>query len=97
MSRSIRRWWRASSLNGVSRNSSTKRVASSSVCIRPPTEITFALLCCRPSVAVCSLQASAQRTPSTLLAAIASPLPEPPMTMPNDPGSATTASAAGRQ
>ena len=39
----------------------------------------------------------AARTPITLLAAICSPLPEPPRTMPRLPGSATVASAAAKQ
>ena len=73
------------------------RVISSTECIRPPTEITFASLCSRASAAVSSLHTSAARTPSTLLAAICSPLPEPPMTTPALPSSATTASAARRQ
>ena len=42
-------------------------------------------------------QASAARTPVTLFAAICSPLPEPPITMPRLPGSATTASPAAKQ
>ena len=50
----------------------------------------FASLCCRASCAVSRFQANAARTPATLLAAICSPLPEPPMTMPSEPGSATT-------
>ena len=38
-----------------------------------------------------SFHASAARTPCTLLAAICSPLPEPPITTPRLPGSLTTA------
>lgn len=79
------------------RKISTNFVASSRVCIRPPTEITLALLCSRPRAAVCSLQARAARTPFTLFAAICSPLPEPPMTMPSASGSAAVFSAARRQ
>ena len=67
------------------------------VCIRPPMDTTLASLCSRPSAAVCSLQASAARTPLTLFAAICSPLPEPPMTMPRLSGSAAVRSAARRQ
>ena len=74
-----------------------KRVISSTVCIRPPTERTLASLCSRASRAVSSLQARAARTPRTLLAAICSPLPEPPITTPRLPGSSTTPSAARRQ
>ena len=59
------------------------------VCIRPPIPITCALLCWRASDAVSTLHASAQRTPGTLFAAICSPLPEPPITMPRLSGSAT--------
>ena len=65
--------------------------------MRPPTAITFALLCFLASFAVSMLQASAARTPLTLLAAICSPFPEPPITIPSDPESLTTASAAGIQ
>ena len=39
-------------------------------------------------MAVSTLHARAQRTPGTLFAAICSPLPEPPITMPRLPGSA---------
>ena len=42
-------------------------------------------------------QASAARMPGTLLAAICSPLPEPPMTMPRLPGSASTARPVAMQ
>ena len=78
----IRRTCRSSPVNGVARKTSTKRVMSSTECIRPPTETTLASLCSRARLAVSSDQASAQRTPATLLAAICSPLPEPPMTTP---------------
>ena len=70
---------------------------SASVCIRPPMPITWALLCSRASLAVSTLHASAHRAPGTLLAAICSPLPEPPSTMPRLPGSATVRSAAAMQ
>ena len=93
----IRRACRSSSLKGVARKTSTKRVISSTVCIRPPTATTCASLCWRARTAVSSDQTSAQRMPVTLLAAICSPLPEPPMTTPRLPGSAATASAARRQ
>ena len=71
--------------------------ASSVVCMRPPMPISCALLCSRASDAVSVLQASAQRAPGTLLAAICSPLPEPPSTMPRLPGSATVLTAAAIQ
>lgn len=93
----MRRECRSSPEYGVVRKISTNFVHSSSVCIRPPMEITLASLCSRPSAAVCSLQASAARTPLTLFAAICSPLPEPPMTMPRLSGSAAVFSAARRQ
>jgi hypothetical protein len=44
--------------------------------------MTFASLCCRANRAVDSFQTKAARMPLTLFAAICSPLPEPPMTMP---------------
>ena len=44
---------------------------------------TFASLCCRASRAVDSFQISAARMPRTLLAAICSPLPDPPNTTPS--------------
>jgi hypothetical protein len=50
---------------------------------------TCASLCLRPSCAVSTLHASAARQPGTLLAAICSPLPEPPITTPRASGSAT--------
>ena len=64
--------------------------------MRAPTLTTLASLCSRPRPAVSSFQASAARTPGTLLAAIASPLPDPPITTPRLPGSLTTAAAARR-
>ena len=93
----MRRWCRGSSLHGVVRNASTIAVASSCVCIRAPTETTCALLCWRASDAVSVLHASAARMPATLFAAICSPLPDPPMTMPSEPGSSATAWAACTQ
>ncbi len=71
--------------------------ASSNVCMRPPTDTTCASLCSRASRAVSTLHASAARMPRTLFAAICSPLPEPPMTTPSDPGSSATACAAATQ
>jgi hypothetical protein len=46
-------------------------------------EITLASLCSRASSAVAMLHTSAARTPCTLLAAICSPLPDPPNTTPS--------------
>ena len=89
-----RRTCRSSPEKSVARNSSTSRVASPIVCCRAPMLTTFASLCCRASVAVSSFQTSAARIPLTLLAAIASPFPEPPMTMPRLPRSAAVLIAA---
>ena len=72
-------------------------MASSSECCRAPIETTFASLCWRASCAVAVFQTSAARTPGTLLAAICSPLPDPPMTTPSDPGSATVRSPTSKQ
>ena len=58
---------------------------------------TLASLCSRASSAVSMFQASAARTPGTLFAAICSPLPEPPITTPRLPGSATTRAPVCRQ
>ncbi len=68
--------------------------ASATVCIRAPILATFASLCSRASRAVSIFQTRAARTPVTLFAAMASPLPDPPMTTPRLPGSPTTAAAA---
>ena len=69
--------------------------------MRPPTETTLASLCSRARTAVSSDQTSAQRMPTTLLAAICSPLPEPPITTPRlsrpSSRSPATPSAARRQ
>ena len=46
---------------------------------------------------VASFQTSAQRTPFTRLAVMASPLPDPPSTIPRSHSPEATASAAGRQ
>ena len=78
-------------------NASASAAASSRVCMRAPMATTWASLCWRPSCAVSMLQASAQRMPGTLFAAICSPLPEPPITMPRLPGSSRTACAAATQ
>ena len=72
-------------------------MASSSECCRAPIETTLASLCCRASCAVLVFHTSAARTPGTLLAAICSPLPEPPMTTPRLPGSATVRSPTSKQ
>ena len=72
--------------------------ASAIVCCLAPMAMRFASLCCLASSAVGTLQTSAARAPRTLLAAICSPLPEPPKITPSDSTpaawSATTAIAA---
>ena len=59
--------------------------------------MTLASLCSLASFAISTLQTSAALTPLTLFAAICSPFPEPPKTMPKEPGSFAVASAAGIQ
>jgi hypothetical protein len=86
----MRRAWRGLPENAVARKVSTNDVASSRVCSRAPMLITLASLCCLASWAISARQTRAARTPSILLAAICSPLPEPPMTTPSEPSSATT-------
>ena len=93
----MRRWCRSACDHGVLRNASTIASASAVVCIRPPMPISWALLCSRASCAVSVLHASAQRAPGTLLAAICSPLPDPPITIPRLSGSATVRAAAAMQ
>ena len=63
----IRRTCRSSPLNGSARKTSTKRVMSSSECIRPPTETTLASLCSRARRAVSSDHTSAARMPLHLV------------------------------
>src|SRR4051812_1041732 len=91
----MRRTWRPPS-KGVSSQICTSVRAISSEIIRWPKEITLASLCWRPKRADSSFQHRAQRTPRTRLATIASPLPEPPSTMPRSTSPAATASATGR-
>ena len=67
---------------------------SQAVRLGAPIAMTLALLCRRASRAVSRFQHRAARTPTTLLAAICSPLPDPPITMPRLPSWATTAAAA---
>ncbi len=97
----MRRAWRSSPENGVAMKRSMNDAASSKVCWRAPMEMTLASLCSRASSAVEMFHTSAARTPSTLFAAICSPLPEPPKTTPraSTPAawSRTTACAARMQ
>ena len=93
----MRRWCRSAFDHSALRNASTISSASGTVCMRPPMPINWALLCSRASLAVSVLHASAQRAPGTLFAAICSPLPEPPMTMPRLSLSPTVFSAAAMQ
>ena len=60
--------------------------------IRPPIASTFASLCSRDSRAVYRSLQSAARAPSTLLAAICSPWPLPPSTMPRSARPSATCS-----
>ena len=91
-----RRSWRPPS-KSVSSQIRTIFSARSSGIRRSPIESTFASLWCRESWADSLFQQSAQRTPWTLFATIASPLPEPPKTMPRSHSPRATASAAGRR
>lgn len=63
---------------------------------RPPIAITCASLWSRASCANSTVLAKAARMPWTLFAAMSSPLPDPPSTMPREPASAATALAARR-
>lgn len=63
----MRRWWRSPSEKDVFKKVSTKRTASSAVCIRAPTLTRLASLCSRASAAVSSLHARAQRAPADLV------------------------------
>ena len=65
--------------------------------MRPPIATTLASLCERANWAVSIFHASAALTPATLFAAICSPFPEPPKTIPSDVESLATACAAGMQ
>ena len=76
--------------NGVATNAAAISAASSGCACGPRWPTTWASLCWRVRVAVSMFQASAARMPGTLFAAICSPLPEPPMTTPRLPGSAST-------
>ena len=60
----MRRTWRSSPEKGVERKTSTKRVMSSTGCIRPPTETTLASLCSRASVG--GLLRPGERAPDAL-------------------------------
>lgn len=90
----IRRAWRPPSKEAVSQ-ASTIRIASSEETIRSPMEIILASLCFRARVALWVFQQTAQRIPRILLAAMASPLPEPPKMTPSSASPAATARAAG--
>src|SRR5579875_1184534 len=79
---SRRAWWRPPS-KPVGKNTSTMSHASTGARIRAPSARTLASLCWRARRAVYSSWHSAARAPWTLLAAICSPWPEPPTTMPS--------------
>jgi len=74
----------------------TMPIASSWVTVRWPIERTFASLWARFQMANCSDQHTPQRTPRTRLATIASPLPDPPSTIPRSNSPRATDSATGR-
>src|SRR5690606_31590117 len=78
---STRRWWRPPS-NGVTSQVRTISSASAGATMRPPIASTFASLCARDSRAVYRSLQRAARMPATLLAAICSPWPLPPSTIP---------------
>src|SRR5262245_31345650 len=83
--------------NGVSSQMRIQRTASSCGLVRPPRASTLESLCSRVKRAVSSLVTTAARTPATLLAAIASPIPLPPSTMPRSARPSATRSATGKQ
>ncbi|MNC95793.1 hypothetical protein D3C83_129950 [compost metagenome] len=72
------------------------RSTSSHSSSRSPSASALASLCARASRADSTLQQSAQRTPRTRFATIASPLPDPPSTMARSSSPRASASAAGR-
>src|SRR5664280_1973515 len=90
------RWRCRPPSKGVSSHTRTIASASSWETVRAPRERTLASLCARLQMAVCSFQQTPQRMPRTRLATIASPLPEPPNTMPRWYSPRATASATGR-
>src|ERR1043166_2404324 len=90
-----RRSWRPPSKGVVSQSLTISRAVSNAI-IRCPRLSTLASLCWRESRALSRFQQREQRTPRTLLAPMASPLPEPPKTMARSHSPRATASAAGR-
>ena len=91
----MRRAWRPPS-KGTSSQVRTIASATSSLIMRWPIAITLASLWRRASSADSTLQQSAQRTPGTRFAMIASPLPDPPRTIARSHSPRATDSAAGR-
>src|SRR5579885_1858521 len=78
--------------NGVSRNTCTSRSSISHPVRRSDRARTFASLCRRESSVISGSNTAAQRTPGTLLAAIAMPKLEPQTTMPRSACPDATAS-----
>ena len=91
----MRAMWRPPS-KGVVSQTRTIASASASVIVRWPSDSMLASLCARFQTATCSFQHSPHRIPQMRLATIASPLPEPPRTMPRSNSPRATASATGR-
>ena len=80
----MRRAWRPPSKSVVNQTRTTASAVSCGI-TRSPNDRTLASLCCRESFATSSFQQSAQRTPRTVLAYIAPPLPQPPTPIPTTP------------
>ena len=93
--RSMRRWRRPPS-NAVPSHSSRIASRSPSAMKRSPSASTFESLCARPACAESTLQATVARMPRTRLATMASPLPDPPSTIPRSHSRRATASATAR-
>src|SRR5690606_499084 len=82
--------------NGVMSHASRMASASSAERRGGPGESTLESWWARAGRADSALQQSVHRTPGTRLATIASPLPDPPSTMPRSNSPAATARATGR-
>ena len=97
-SRSIRRWWRGSLAErlGDERVDERERLVDGVLPRADRDDVRVVVLAAQLRGRRGSTRARRARR-STLFAAICSPLPEPPMTTPSEPGSATTASPAAKQ
>ena len=85
-----------SAVHSVDRKTSTIWSARSSARYPAPSVRTFASLCSRAFFAVARSNAMPARTPATLFAAMAEPMPAPSTTMPRPARPEATASAAAR-